>query len=386
MNFDPLAAAQAIVPGLRATAADSEARRQLSADAAGLLRTSGLMRLMTPRRYGGHELPPRAQILTCAITAKGCSAASWVQMVCGAHTFIVGRFPRQCQDEVFGEDPDVFIPGTPAAQGTVAPVTGGWLLNGRWQFCSGVDHGPWLIMGARGIADDAGEQAPNLEVVVPASDMRIVDTWHVLGMRGTGSKDIVAENVFVPRHRGAPLEHAMLGTMPDVDRPLYRLPIGVTLASMLTGSVLGIAERGLELFLAHTQARRDRYVGGQKAVKPAVQMRLAEAAGEIALARSLVERNCAELDAAMTRDEPPMHVTERGQLRWNMAHAAELCRRAIERLYAGAGANAAFDANELQRIYRDINTAVHHAIVDFDTLAEVRGRLLLGYDEGYGLV
>ncbi|MBL6750599.1 MAG: hypothetical protein ISP90_08755 [Nevskia sp.] len=384
--YDPIAAAQAIIPRLRETAAQSEAQRRVSDDAIAALKEAGLARLMAPRRYGGYELSPRAQILSCAITAQGSSAASWVQMVCGAHTFIVGRFPERCQDEVFAGGPDVLIPGTPAMQGTVQRVDGGWLLNGRWQFCSGVDHGPWLILGARGIDDQAGNKTPNLQVVVPKSDMLVDDTWFTLGMRGTGSKDIVAQDVFVPVHRALHLERTFLGTVEGGHGAVYRLPVPAVLASMAAGAVLGIAERGFQCFVAETRVRQDVYVGGSKAAKTSFQMRTGEAAGELDMARMLMEQSCDLLDEVIRANAIPMSLEARAKVRWNAAYAVELCRRATERVYAVAGAHATYDKSELQRFHRDINTACHHAIFDFDGIAEVRGRLMLGLDEGRAMV
>jgi alkylation response protein AidB-like acyl-CoA dehydrogenase len=383
--YDPIAQAQSIVPALRATARTSETQRKLSDEAVSTLRNAGLSRLMTPAHYGGFEFAPREQILTNAITALGCPAASWVQMVCAAHSFILGRFPQRCQDEVFGNDPNVLIPGTPSGQGSCTRTDGGWLMNGRWQFCSGVDHGQWIMAGSTGTKDDGGTKTPNMLVVMPASDLLIDDTWHVLGMRGTGSKDIVADNVFVPAYRAIPIVAAFLGTIADIDRPLYRLPIPATLSAMGAGTILGIAERGIEEFIEQTRIRQDVYVGGAKANRSGLQMRIAEAKTEIELARMLVERNCDLLDTAMA-DPAPMALDARAQIRWNATYAAQLCRRSADRIFAAAGAHATYDVNPLQSFFRDISTVSHHGVIDFDTVAEIQGKVLLNVDQNYAMV
>ena len=155
---------------------------------------------------------------------------------------------------------------------------------------------------------------------------------------------------------------------------------------MLSATVLGMTERGILEFVDMTKIREDVYVGGSKAAKAGVQMRVAEAQGELELAALLVERNCDLLDAGMADGNPPMDTASRAQIRWNSSYAVELCRRATERVFAVAGAHAIYDKSELQRLHRDVNTACHHAIVDFDSIKEVRGRLSLGLDEGNAAV
>jgi len=385
--IDPIAAANDILPRLRATTHQSEQLRRLHEDAVAAMRAAGLNRLLAPKHYGGFELPLRAQILSCAATARGDAAAAWIQMVCGAHTFVLGSFPHACQDEVFGSSPDVLIAGTLASQGTVERVPGGWRLNGRWQFCSGVDHSPWLLIGARQLhSDQDPDRIRNAHVVVPASEITIDDTWYTLGLEGTGSKDIVAKDVFVPAHRAMPTGALFTGQSEHARSPLYRLPVLASLASMLAGGVVGMAQRGFDAYVDLTKVRRDIYAGGSKSANTGIQRRTAEAGVELATARLLLERICEQFDDAMAADRPPLDVPVRAQIRWQAAYVVEIARRALERVFNAAGAHAVYDSSELQRAHRDVNTASHHAIVDFDGVAEISGRVLLGLDPGTPLV
>jgi alkylation response protein AidB-like acyl-CoA dehydrogenase len=204
-------------------------------------------------------------------------------------------------------------------------------------------------------------------------------------MRGTGSKDVVADDVFVPEHRSVRMGSAFLGTVRDVASALYRLPIGATLATMALGTIIGIAERALDAFVEQTKARLDAYTGEQKALRAGLQFRVAEASAEITHARSLASRNCDLLEASMERP-PPMETAERAEVRWNAAYGNELCRRATDRLFAAAGANAAHDTNIQQRFFRDIHTSTHHGILDFDTALEMRGRAILGIEQFDALI
>jgi alkylation response protein AidB-like acyl-CoA dehydrogenase len=183
--------ARKIVDALKETEAESEANRQLSARAVELLHQSGVTRIVAPAAYGGYELPVRALVEAERAIAHGSTAASWVLMVCAAHTFIAGRMPRRGQDEIFGGHPGMLIPGVPSLRGTCQRTKDGFVLNGRWPYASGADHGDWVLVGCKGIRNDAGEPCPSQIVVMPKRDVVIDDTWFTLGMRGTGSKDIV---------------------------------------------------------------------------------------------------------------------------------------------------------------------------------------------------
>jgi len=368
-----------IVEALKETEAESEASRVLSVRAVELLHQAGLTRIVSPAAYGGYQLPVGALVEAERVVAHGSTSASWVLMVCAAHTFIAGRLPRRGQDEIFGSDPGMLIPGVPSLRGTCQRAPGGYVLNGRWPYASGADHGDWVLVGCRGIRNQAGESCPSLIVVMPKAKAVIDDTWFTLGMRGTGSKDLVLDNVAIPDHYAVPMAEAQLGTVPGIDIPLYRLPIRPSLATMLLGTIVGMAERGLQLFIDGTRGRKDVYTGAMKVENPGMQRRVAEASAEIACAWALTQQNCDLLDEAM-RGDPPMPIAARAQVRWNAAYATELCRRACNRLFEGAGAGAAHDSHVMQIFFRDMNTATHHAMLDFDSNVEIQGKSLLGVE------
>ena len=376
-EFDYKAAVAAIVPRLAMTARSSDTARRLDAGAAAALKESGLTRVLTPKQFGGFELSPSVHIRACADVANVCSAASWVLMVCVAHDYIVGRFPEECQREIYEGDADNLLAGALAPQGTLRRVAGGWRLTGRWQFGSGSDHSPWFILGAK-MADPGPDDYLIHHVMIPRSDAVLDDTWHTLGMRGTGSKDIVVEDAFVPAHRAMPTFPTFLGMSPHANSPLYRLSVYSALPAMLCGSVLGMAEAGLRAFIEATAARTNPH-GVAKARSAIMQQRTAEASAEIASARRLLEDMCDRFDAYMEADQAPMPERDRIQMRWDAAYVVELCRRAIERLFAASGAHGLYEGNPVYRAYRDINTACHHAVVDFDTVSNLMGQMnLLG--------
>jgi alkylation response protein AidB-like acyl-CoA dehydrogenase len=379
-EFDYRAAVSSILPRLAAATHESDRMRRLSDDAASALRESGLARMITPKQFGGYELSPSAHIRACADIANVCSAASWVLMVCVAHDYIIGRFPEECQREVYEGDADNLIAGSLAPMGSIERVEGGWRLTGRWQFGSGCDHSPWFIVGAK-VANPGPDDYLIYHVMVPRADMILDDTWHTLGMRGTGSKDLVVNNAFIPEHRAMPTQPTFLGLSPHAKAPTYRLSVYSGLPAMLSGSVLGMAEAGLRAFVQATSTRTTPY-GVVKAKNAIMQKRVAESTAEVAAARRLLEDMCDRFDALMAIDQAPMSAQDRIQMRWDAAYVVELSRRAIERLFAAAGAHGLYEGNAVYRAFRDINTACHHAAIDFDTVSNLMGQFRLTGDLG----
>jgi alkylation response protein AidB-like acyl-CoA dehydrogenase len=385
---DLVAAAEAIVPRLAANADAGERARCLGPDSVAAMREAGLWRLLVPARYGGLEAALRTQVQTTAITSQGDPAVGWVQLVFGAHAWVIGGFPEACQDEVFA-GPDVLIPGTLASQGTARPTEGGWLVSGRWQFCSGVDLGTWVLIGARQDDTEAGGSgARSVHVVVPKADVEVDDTWFTLGMRGTGSKDIVLRDVFVPQHRSMFTGTLFNGRSPHAAMHRtnrYRMPVQPCLALQLGGALVGMARLALRLHVERTRPRVEVYLPRSKAQSAGTQMRIAEASAEITSAELLLFQAADRFEAIAASGQPAA-LEQRAELVWHAAYVAELCRRATERIFAAAGAHAIYDTSRLQTLFRDVNTAAHHAMIDFDSNAEMFGRVALGLDPGTPLL
>lgn len=380
-------AAEEIAGLLAADAGESEELRRLPAATVEMMREAGMWRILTPSTHGGAEAGLRAQVDTLLVVAAADPAAGWVQMVSNAHVWMAGSFPSECQEEVFVGGPDVRVPGTLAAQGRVTKVEGGWRLNGRWQFASGVDHGEWVMIGAN-VDESPDVKFRQIHVICPKTDVVVDDTWYTLGLRGTGSKDLVADDVFVPDHRSIPTRVLFEGQSPHGEHHathVNRLPVVVCLATQLCGAVTGIARGALDLFIEATRRRREIYTGRSKAENVGTQMRVAESAAELAAATALVRASADRCDLVATTGER-LTLDERAELKFHAAYTVELCRRVTERLFAAAGAHAIYDHDAMQRRHRDINTACHHAMADFDSNAEMYGRVRLGLDPGTPLL
>jgi alkylation response protein AidB-like acyl-CoA dehydrogenase len=381
MNADPIPrfVDANLAHTLARSAASSERARQLDPACAAAMKEAGLFRILVPRRAGGEELDFRAMAQCVRETAYHNAAAAWVLMVSTAHDWILGSFPEAVQDEVHAEGPDSVFPGSLANTGEMIPVDGGWRLTGRFPFASGATHGEWALLGTFVAAE--GRPVPH-HVVVPCQELRIDDDWHTVGLRGTGSVTLVAEDTFVPEHRGVRSGRLFRGQCEAAQHhatTVYKTPIVPGLSTHLAAALIGMARPALDDTIERTREQIDKYTGQKKADRPGLQMRLAEADAELCCADAMLEDTIRLLEhAAGGNDDIPL----RARARYQASYACELSRRAVERLMTGSGARAAFDGSRLGQAFRDVTMGKTHAMIDLDGGAQVFGRTLLGLDTG----
>jgi len=294
------------------------------------------------------------------------------------HHWMLALWPRQCQDEVWGEDPDVLIASALMfPPGKAVAVPGGYRLTGRWPFSRGVDQSRWNMIGAVVQGDNAGEMRM---FVVPRADYEILDTWHAMGLRGTGSKDVEAKNVFVPEHRTIAVDSTKGGAHPgDADNPgaIFRIPFFAALPHMLVGIPLGIAQGAYDTFVAGMRERVSRYSGKGLADMTAMQMRVAEAGACVDTARLVLRHHCESAQAIALRGEVP-DLLAKAAWRRDGAFAAQLCGRAVDVIFNASGAGALYDGHPLQRAFRDLHAANQHISMIWEAQATTFGRVALG--------
>jgi alkylation response protein AidB-like acyl-CoA dehydrogenase len=368
--------ATAISPTLEANARACDAARKLTEVSMATVVGAGLFRIPQPRRVGGYELSLRtlADAVTCLSAA--CPSSGWVLMVMGAHHWCIGSFSEAAQDEVFGDGRDGLVAGTLSSQGIASAVDGGYRVDGRWQFCSGVDHSQWVILGCA----DRSTQRASVHVVVPRAALEVDDTWHVMGLQGTGSKDVLAHDLFVPAHRAIDTRTLFRGASPHAANQatnLYRLSAEAMLSVSVSTAVLGSAKFALGKFIERTKERRVVLTGARKAEHGPTQVRLAEAAAEIHSADLLIHDILGEFDQLVATGAS-FDNDHRVRAKWQAAYSAELCRRAVARMFSGSGAHAVYTPSALQAAFRNINVGAQHASIDFDSSAETYARLRLG--------
>jgi len=377
---EALTRARVMVPRLKERAQLADDLRRCPDESIRELNESGLMRVLQPRRVGGSELPWVALIDVGSELARGCGSTAWNWANYAVHHWMLAFWAVACQDEIWGADPDVLIASSmvfPA--GRAIRVAGGYRLSGRWPFSSGVDPAAWNMLG--GIVRGEGEAGEYRMFLLPREDYAIVDNWHVIGLRGTGSKDVEAKDVFVLEERTLAVEATRGGANhPGAavnPAPLFRIPIFATFPYMLTGIALGIAQGAYENFVDGLRGRVARYSGKSLADMTAVQVRVAEAAACIDTARRVMREHCAIAQAMAERDEVPDLLTKAAWRR-DGAFSAELCERAVDVLFKAGGGGALFDDHPLQRSFRDMHAATAHISMIWEPQAATFGRVALG--------
>jgi alkylation response protein AidB-like acyl-CoA dehydrogenase len=359
----------------------TDAKRRLADENVRALRDTGLCRLMVPRRFGGFETDVRTYIEVMAELGRGCGSTAWVASLINVCAWLAGLFPEQAQRDIWGADPDAWIAGSLAPNGLAVPVDGGWRVKGRWPWASGCLHAQWVACGIH-MEDDRGEMTNLGLSLMPIGDVRIEDTWFMVGMKGTGSNTIVADDVFVPAHRFLPYPQAFAGSYLTEfkDELLYRVALVPVTVLILAGSQLGVARAALDHVVAKSRTRGITHTTFPiQAESAGFQMLVAEAAMKIDTASLHALRAADDLDAA-ARDGRQLDVAARARVRADTALAAKYCREAVETLVCAHGTSSLADSNRLQRLWRDIHTASHHAITEWQINLEVYGKALLGVE------
>jgi 3-hydroxy-9,10-secoandrosta-1,3,5(10)-triene-9,17-dione monooxygenase len=380
-RFDELLAhARALVPVLRERAPRAEELRRLPDETIADLHASGLFRVLQPARVGGSELPFRALFELTAVIAEGCGSTAWVLANLAAHHWLLGMWHPQAQDEIWGESPDSLISSALIfARGRGKRVPGGYRLSGRWPFSSGIDPSAWNMFGAIVADEETGQSEPRM-FLVPARDYAIIDTWQVIGLAGTGSKDVELADVFVPAHRALSTERIRGGPSRGSEvnpGTLYKLPAVSLFAFAIAGVSLGIARSAIEHYAATTRTRLSSYSGKNLADFSNLQIHLAEAAALADAAEAIVLRDCDEATQLTEADIVPS-LEQRARYRRDGAYAAKMCTKAVDLLFTATGGGAIYARNPIQRAFRDVHAANAHYVLSWDVNAAAFGRVALG--------
>ena len=340
-----------MLPALKDRATETENLRRIPNQTVQDLRASELLGIGVPRLFGGLDVDYASMFEVGAVLGSACAATSWCFCIWTAHSWLVGHWPAEAQQDVFGDGPDVLCSSSlNPGKSTLEETTGGFRLSGRWEFSSGSDAAEWVMVGANA-ADGL------VWILVPKSDYEVVDTWFVTGLKGTGSKDIIIKDVFVPEYRVLDFMKSGDGDwtgweMHQQDR--YRVPAPVLLGWDLVTPMIGITQGSIDEFatkLAGTSGP------GRTADSESVQLRLSQSAAELDAARALMREDIAGIfKKAKTGDT--FSTLERARIRRDKAFIAQLCLTSVNRMFEFSGGHGIFESGIQQRFHRDIQAAV----------------------------
>ena len=381
---EALSRARGLVPALRARAAAGETARGMLKETEADLHRLGLFRFLQPKRYGGMELDYVSFVEVPAEIGRGCASSAWNVANLGIHHFMLALYDQRAQDEVWGDNPDALIAsGIAYAQGRGRRVEGGFIISGRWNFSSGVDVSEWNMLAA--MIRDGDKVIDYRMCLLHKSEYEVVDDWHVLGMRSTGSKTVVANEVFVPAHRALCTLDARGGDgFPGAKanpNPLYRVPMSSIGAHGIGGAAAGNAQAALELTIEAVKERSTSYTASKMRDFQAVQLRIGAASVKIDAARLLMRSDCIEGQEFAVRGAIPDAPTKL-RFKRNLAYGVQLCTEAVDLLHGMAGANGIYDSYPIQRIFRDAHALAGHFSFSFDAQVSAWGLAALGGEAG----
>ena len=350
----------------------TERERALPSPLVEELRASGLLRACAPAELGALQASP-ALALSCAEQiARGDASAGWCVSIAATSSLLAAYLPEQGAVEVLG-DPRSVAAGVWAPRGSAVVVDGGIRVSGRWSFCSGITHSDWLFAGCVLGERDGGASTPELRVAaLPTAELEILDTWHTSGLRGTGSHDALADDLFVPDHHLLTL----LDAAPRVDAALYRFPVfgffALSIAAAALGNARGAIDELIELAAGKTSLGSTRVL----AERAATQATVGEAEARLRAARAFFYQ---AIDEAWTaaQDSAAVSVALRLGLRLAATHAVRSAADVARAMYDLAGGTAIYEDSPLQRRFRDAYAATAHFQVNAATW-ELGGRLMLG--------
>ena len=345
-------------------AAEGDQLGRLTDAAAGAIRHTGVIRMTQPRDFGGFESHPVDYLKAVMEIGVLDSSAGWVAGVVGVHPHGLAHGTRRLQEELWGADPDTWIASPYAPLGRALPVEGGYLFNGRWPFSSGTDHCAWVVIGGM-VVDDEDNVADPLpkHFVLPRTDYEILhDTWDVMGLRGTGSKDILVTDLFVPDHRVIDTTNLADGggahDPSRLDTPLYRMPRNVVFQGAICAGTLAAAQGTLAAYVAWSRDRENR--AGKSSTDTYQLAALGAAAADSDVSIVHVVADMERVFEMCSRGETvPLDI--RLKVRRNQVAASHRAVAAADSVFKLSGGGALQMRNQLQRQWRGAQAALHHA-------------------------
>lgn len=368
-----LAKIEALQPLIRDNAGKARAERKVPVENVQALQAAGFFLALQPARWGGAELDPQDFFRMQMAIAESCMSTAWACGIVAVHAFQLALMDPRAQEDVWGEDIHTRVSSSYAPMGKVEEAPGGFRFSGRWGWSSGCDHCTWVLLG--GILPDGTYRT----FLVPRSDYRIEDTWHSMGLQGTGSNDIVVDDVFVPDYRTHKQSDGFQGTNPGVTEDsalLYRMPWAQLFIRVVSTPAIGAARDALALYSELVRGKASGDIT-KLAGDTGTQMRIARA-------RNAIEEMCCVLfsnfDTMMDtlRAGGEINIDDRILYRYQASLVIEKSIEIVDSLFSSAGGASVFVGSDIQQRFLDIHTARAHVANNPTGFARNLGATMLG--------
>ncbi len=323
----------------------------------------GFFKVVQPKRYGGYEMDPSIIFDLQLELARGCASSAWVYGVLNVHSWQLALFDPKAQDDVWADDPTTLISSSYMPVAETEWVDGGVKLSGRWSFSSGCDHCEWVFLGGF-VPSEEGKPPDMRTFLVPRSDYEIIDNWHTSGLRGSGSKDIVVDGVFVPEHRMHKFSDGFRQQSPGNEvnpSPVYKYPFGQIHVRSVSTPAVGAAFGALDAYIDFMKTKVSQATGGK--AKDSFMNSLVAAEATATLDREVLtlRRNFSEMFGYLKEGEK-IPLDRRVHFRNDSARAVRVATEVVEQLFVACGARAAFEDHPINRHFQDAHAIrLHHA-------------------------
>jgi len=358
--------ARAMIPALKARAAQATAQRRIPDETIAEMQAAGFFRILQPKRWGGYEMHPNVFFEVQKLLAEGCMSTGWVYGVVGGHPYELALFHNEAQQEVWGENDATLVSSSYQPVGKVERTEGGYYLSGQWGFSSGSEHCQWVLLGALIPPAKEGDAPDMRTFLVPRSDYEIKDTWHVFGLQGTGSQDILVNRAFVPEHRTHKASDGFMCTNPgqvENDAPMYRLPWAQVFVRLVSSAALGGAKAATKGAIEIMKTRISTNTGKASKADPLLQNAIARAWAEIDEMETVLTRNFNAMIAHAEAGEPiPME--ERTLFRFQSGSVVRRCAALVDGLLPLLGGRAVYTSSPVIQPWLDLHAARAHVAND----------------------
>ena len=364
-----IARARQMIPALKARARQTIANREVSTETIAEMKAAGFFRILQPRRWGGYEMHPNTFFEVQKALAEGCMSTGWMYGVLGCHPYEMALFHDEAQREVWGADADMLVSSTYQPVGQVKTVEGGFRLSGHWGFSTGSVHSGWVLLGALVWPnDEPGSGVPDMRTfLLPRSDYRIdTDAWHTFGLQGTGSHDIIVEDVFVPEYRTHRAVDGFLCQNPgqaENDGPLYTLPWAQVFVRSVSTAAFGGARAALNAARDIMASRVSTNTGKASKADPFLQASIARAHAQILEMEATLASTMDDLmDYAARGEAIPMQ--KRALYAYNSSNVVRRLADLIDEVVQQLGGRAIYMTSEIIQPWLDLNAGRAHVAND----------------------